>query len=181
MEAATEFLAEFVRLKVDVIHVAGNAHALEAKRATSVIPVVFAQAADPVGTGLVASLARPGGNVTGLSTQLSEAAGKRIELLCEVVPGLGRLAIIADVVPESVLEIGEIKMTAGKLGLELIIFETRRREDIALAFEALKDRADALYITNSSFMASNRVRLTTLALRLRLPTAAIAPGQKPVP
>jgi putative tryptophan/tyrosine transport system substrate-binding protein len=68
MEAATEFLAEFVRLKVDVIHVAGNAHALEAKRATSVIPIVFAPAGDPVGTGLVASLARPGGNVTGLST-----------------------------------------------------------------------------------------------------------------
>src|SRR5215469_14097108 len=87
-EAATEFLAEFVRLKVDVIHVAGNVYALEAKRATSVIPIVFALAGDPVGTGLVTSLARPGGNVTGLSSQLNDGAGKRVELLREVVPGL---------------------------------------------------------------------------------------------
>src|SRR5262252_8655232 len=94
-EAAAEFLAEFVRLKVDVILTGGNAFALEAKRATSVIPIVFALAGDPIGTGLVAGLARPSGNVTGLSTQLSEAAGKRVELLREVIPGLRRLAIIA--------------------------------------------------------------------------------------
>jgi putative tryptophan/tyrosine transport system substrate-binding protein len=170
MEAASEFLAEFVRLKVDVIHVSGNAYALEAKRATSVIPIVFAPAGDPVGTGLAVSLAQPGGNVTGLSTQLSEAAGKRAELLREVVPALRRLAIIANVVSESVLEIGEVQIAAGKLGLEAIIFETRQRKDIALAFDALKDRAEALYIANSAFMAANRVRFTTLALGLRLAT-----------
>jgi len=168
-EAATEFLAEFVRLKVDVIHTLGNAYALEAKRATSVIPIV-ALAGDPVGTGLVASLARPGGNVTGFSTQLTEAAGKRVELLREVVPGLRRLAIMADFVPESVLQISEVQAAAGKLGLELITLEIRRTEDIALAFDTLKDRADALYIANSAFTAANRLRIILLALGLRLPT-----------
>jgi putative ABC transport system substrate-binding protein len=168
-EAATEFLAEFVRLKVDVIHMLGNAFALEAKRATSVIPIV-ALAGDPVGTGLVASLARPGGNVTGLSSQLTEAAGKRVELLREVVPGLRRLAIMADVVPESVLQIGELQAAVGKLGLELITLEIQRTEDIALAFDTLKERAEALYIANSAFMAANRLRIILLALGLRLPT-----------
>src|SRR5258707_8111248 len=168
-EAATEFLAEFVRLKVDVIHTLGNAYALEAKRATSVIPIV-ALAGDPVSTGLVASLARPGGNVTGLSTQLTEAAGKRVELLRELVPGLRRLAIMADFVPESVLQIVEVRAAAGKLGLELITLEIQRTEDIALAFDTLKDRAEALYVANSAFMAANRLRIILLALGLRLPT-----------
>jgi putative tryptophan/tyrosine transport system substrate-binding protein len=168
-EAATEFLAEFVRLKVDVIHTLGNAYALEAKRATSVIPIV-ALAGDPVGTGLVVSLARPGGNVTGLSTQLTEAAGKRVELLREVVPGLRRLAIMADFVPESVLQIGELREAAGKLGVELITIEIRRTEDIAIGFDTLEGRAEALYIANSAFMAANRLRIILLALGLRLPT-----------
>jgi putative ABC transport system substrate-binding protein len=169
-EATREFLAEFVRLKVDVIHVAGNVYALEAKRATAVIPIVFAMAGDPIGTDLVPSLARPGGNVTGLSTQLSDGAGKRVELLREVVPGLRRLAIMADFVPESVLQISEVQAAAGKLGLELITLEIRRTEDIALAFDTLKDRADALYIANSAFTAANRLRIILLALGLRLPT-----------
>jgi putative ABC transport system substrate-binding protein len=170
MEAVTEFLAEFVRLKVDLILVAGTASALAAKRATSVIPVVFALAADPVGTGLVASLAQPGGNMTGLSTRLTEAAGKRLELLSEVFPGLRRLAIMANVVPESVLEMGEVQAAAGTFGLEVIPLEIRRKEDIALAFEALKGRADALYVANSAFMATHRVTVTILSLGLRLPT-----------
>jgi putative ABC transport system substrate-binding protein len=168
-EAAPEFLSEFVRLKVDVIHTVGNAYALEAKRATSVIPIV-ALAGDPVSSGLVASLARPGGNVTGLSSQLTEAAGKRLELLREVVPGLRRLAIMADFVPESVLQIGEVRTAADKLGLELIILEIRRTEDIALGFDTLKGRAEALYVVNSTVMAAHRVRVITLALGLRLPT-----------
>ena len=96
-ERYTEIAAEFVRLKVDVIVTAGNEAAIAAKQATSVIPIVFAVAGDPVGTGLVASLARPGGNVTGLSLQFTDLAGKRLELLREVIPGLRRLAIMANI------------------------------------------------------------------------------------
>ena len=124
-----------------------GAAVLAAKQATSVIPIVFAMAGDPVGTGLVASLARPGGNVTGLSIQQTDLAGKRLELLREVVPGLRRLAIMANVGnPAAVLEMGEVQAAARTLGLEVATLEIRRAEDIAPAFEALKGRADALYV-----------------------------------
>ena len=146
-ERFAEIAAEFVRLKVDVIVTAGNRSGLAAKQATSVIPIVFALAGDPVGTGLVASLARPGGNVTGLSIQSTDLAGKRLELLREVVPGLRRLAIMANVGnPAAVLEMGEVQAAARTLGLEVVTFEIRRAEDIAPAFEALKGRAEALYV-----------------------------------
>ena len=125
----------------------GNRTVLAAKQATSVIPIVFAVAGDPVGSGLVASLARPGGNVTGLSIQPTDLAGKRLELLREVVPGLRRLAILANVGnPDAVLEMGEVQAAARTLGLEVVTFEIRRAEDIAPAFEALKGRAEALYV-----------------------------------
>ena len=124
-----------------------NPTVLAAKQATSVIPIVFASAGDPVGTGLVASLARPGGNVTGLSSQQTDLAAKRLELLREAVPGLRRLAIMANVGdPAAVLEMGEVQAAARTLGLEVATFEIRRAEDIAPAFEALKGRADALYV-----------------------------------
>ena len=145
-ERFAEIAAEFVRLKVDVIVTDGTA-AVAAKQATSVIPIVFATVGDPVGSGLVASLARPGGNVTGLSIQQTDLAGKRLELLREVVPGLRRLAIMANVGnPAAVLEMGEVQAAARTLGLEVATFEIRRAEDIAPAFEALKGRADALYV-----------------------------------
>jgi len=170
-EAVAESLAEFVRLKVDVIHTIGNAAALEAKRATSVIPIVAAFAGEPLRTGLVASLARPGGNVTGLSSQQSEAAGKRVELLREVVPGLRRLAIMTTDTPEEVLQIGDIQAAAGALGIDVSVLEVRRTEDIVLMFNTLKGPAEALYISNSGFIIiPNRERITTLALRQRLPT-----------
>src|SRR5215472_7404543 len=171
-EAATEFLAEFVRLKVDVIHTTATAIALEAKAATSIIPIVATFIGEPVRTGLVASLARPGGNITGLASQVSEAAGKRVELLREVVPGLRRLAIMASVFfdPESVLQIGDVQAAAGALGLQVIALEIWRTEDIALAFDTLKGRAEALYIANSAHLAVNRERVITLALGQRLPT-----------
>jgi putative ABC transport system substrate-binding protein len=106
-ERFAQIAADFVRLKVDVIVTAGTPQVLAAKQATSVIPIVFAVAGDPVGTGIVASLARPGGNVTGLATLAADLAGKRLELLREVVPGLGRLAIMGNVGnPLSVLELG---------------------------------------------------------------------------
>ena len=114
-ERYSEIAAEFVRLKVDVILTVGGA-VPASKQATSVIPIVFAIAVDPVGTGLVASLARPGGNVTGLSMQATDLAGKRLEFLREVLPGLRRLAVMANVgYPASVVEIGEIQAAARKL------------------------------------------------------------------
>ena len=145
-ERAAEFAAELVRLKPDVI-VTNSSSAPRVKQATSVIPIVFVLGNDPLGGGLVASLARPGGNVTGLSVQQADIAGKRLELLREVVPGLRRLAIMADAgFTDGTLEIGELQTTARTLGLEVAIFEIRRAEDIAPAFEALKNQVDALYV-----------------------------------
>jgi len=144
-------------------------------QATSDIPIVFALAADPVGSGLVASLARPGGNVTGLSLQQTDAGGKRLELLREVVPGLRRLAIMGNVgYSGSVLEMSEVQETAHTLGLEVTRSEIRRAEDIAAAVEALKGRADALYVVGDSLVIDNRIRINTLALGARLPTMYIA-------
>ena len=146
-ERATEIVAEFVRQKVDVIVTGGTVNVLAAKQATSVIPIVVAGAGDPVGTGLVASLARPGGNVTGLSLQQTDLAGKRLELLREVVPALRRLAILVNVGnPITLLDRGEVEAAAGTLGFTVVTMEIRGTEDIAPAFEALKARADALYV-----------------------------------
>ena len=149
-ERAAEIAVEFVRLKVNVIVTAGavvlaaRQHA-EGRQATSTIPIVFATASEPMGTGLVASLSRPGGNVTGLSNQQSDLAAKRLELLREVVPGLRRLAILANVSnPASLGEMPEVERSARELGIEPITAEVRRGEDIAPAFEALKGRVEAL-------------------------------------
>jgi putative tryptophan/tyrosine transport system substrate-binding protein len=169
-ERLAEIAAEFVRLKVDVIVTGGNA-AVAAKQASSVVPIVFALVDDPVGSGLVASLARPGGNITGLSMQSTDLAGKRLALLREVVPGLRRLAIMANVeYPAAVQEMGEIQAAAGTLGLDVPTFEIRRAEDIAPAFEALKGRAEALYVVGDALVLTHRVRINTLALAARLPT-----------
>jgi putative tryptophan/tyrosine transport system substrate-binding protein len=168
---AREIAAEFVRLKVDVIVTSGTPQVLAAKQATAVIPIVFAAAGDPVDTGLVASLARPGGNVTGLSLQQTDVAGKRLELLREVVHGLRRLVIIGNVGnPFTVQEIREVQAAASTLGLEVATPEIRRAEDIAPAFDALKGRADALYVCLDTVLISNRIRINTLALVARLPT-----------
>jgi putative tryptophan/tyrosine transport system substrate-binding protein len=169
-ERYTEIAAEFVRLKVDVIVTVGSAIAA-AKQTTSVIPIVFAVAVDPVGTGLVASLARPGGNVTGLSMQSTDLAAKRLELLREVLPGLRRLAIMANVgYPAAVLEKGEVQAAARKLGLDVDTLEIRRPEDIAPAFGALKSGAQALYVCTDSLVNTYHARINTLALGARLPT-----------
>jgi putative ABC transport system substrate-binding protein len=146
-ERFDEIAAEFVRRKVDVIVTSATAAIVAAKQATSVIPIVFAAAGDPVGTGLVASLARPGGNITGLSIQQPDVAAKRLELLREVVPGLRRLAILGNVGgPAVVLDMREVQAAARTLGLEVIPLEVRRGEDIAPALESLKGRAEALYV-----------------------------------
>ena len=169
-ERYTEIATEFVGLKVDVIVTVGGA-VLATKQATSVIPIVFAAAADPLGSSMVASLARPGGNVTGLSIQATDLAGKRVELLREVIPGLRQLAIMADVgYPAAVLEMGEVQAAARTLGLEVTALEIQRADDIASAFEALKGRAEALYIPANPLVNTNRIRINTLALGARLPT-----------
>jgi putative ABC transport system substrate-binding protein len=171
-ERATEIAAEFVRLKVDVIVTSGTPAALAAKQATAVIPIVFAVAADPLGTGLVESLARPGGNITGLSIQQADLAGKRLELLREVIPALRRLAILANIGnPNAMPEMGEVRAAARTIGLEVAVFEIRRTEDIAPAFEALiKDRSEALYVVGDPLLTTNRIRINTLAIGARLPT-----------
>ena len=165
-----EIAAEFVRMKVDVIVTTGAA-ILEAKHATSVIPIVFTVASDPVGSGFVASLARPGGNVTGLSLQTTDLASKRLELLREVVPGLGQLAVMGNSGFVAVmLEMRELETTARTLGLEIVALGIGGAEDIVPAFEALKGRAQALYVCADSTTASNRIRIITLAQGARLPT-----------
>jgi putative ABC transport system substrate-binding protein len=174
-ERYTEIAAEFVRLKVDVILAHGTQAILAAKQATSVIPIVFANAGDPVGTGLIASLARPGGNVTGLSVVSPDVASKRLELFREVVPDLRRLAILVDIGnPVNVLEMREVQATASTLGLEVLAVEIRRSEDIWPVFEGLKGRADALYVIANPLVLTNVVRINTLALGARLPTIYIA-------
>jgi putative tryptophan/tyrosine transport system substrate-binding protein len=170
-ERFAEIAAELVRRRVDVIVTSATEAIVAAKQATSVVPIVFAAAGDPVGTGLVASLARPGGNVTGLSIQQTDVAAKRLELLREIVPGLRRLAILGNVSgPAVVLEMREVQAAARTLGLEVITSEIRRGEDIAPAFATLKGHADALYVINDPLVNTNRVRIITLALGTRLPT-----------
>jgi putative tryptophan/tyrosine transport system substrate-binding protein len=165
-----EIAAEFVRLKVDVIVTGGNAAVRAAKQATSAIPIVFAVAGDPLGTGLVASLARPGGNTTGLSLQETDSAAKRLELLREVVPSLRRVAMLANVGnPAVVLELEEVQIAARTLGLGTTTLEIRRGEDIASAMEALKDRADALYVVGDPLVNTYWIRINTLAFGARLP------------
>jgi putative ABC transport system substrate-binding protein len=169
-ERYTEIAAEFVRLKVDVIVTVGSA-VVAATQATSVIPIVFAAAVDPLGAGLVASLARPGGNVTGLSMQSTEMAGKRLEILREVLPNLRRLAVIGNGnYPAAVLEIGEVQAAGRTLGIEVDKFEIRGAEDIAPAFNALKSGSQALYLCADALLNAYQNRINILALGARLPT-----------
>jgi putative tryptophan/tyrosine transport system substrate-binding protein len=166
-----EFAAEFVRRKVNVIVTSATPPTVAAKQATSVIPIVFASAGDPVGAGVVESLARPGGNATGLSLQQTDAADKRLELLRDVVPGLRRLAIMANSGnPSAALDMREVEAMAPALRLETIRSEILHAEDIAPAFDALKGRVEALYVCNDPLAGTNRVRINTLAWGLRLPT-----------
>jgi putative ABC transport system substrate-binding protein len=169
-DRAAEIAGEFVNLKVDVIVTYGTPTSLAAKQATSIIPIVFATAGDPIGTGLIASLARPGGNVTGSSVQQTDLASKRLELLRELLPKLRRLAVLADVgSPNSVLALREVQTAATMLGVEIIPFEIRRAADIAPGFEAIKDRAGALYVVSNPLVSTNRARIHTMAIAARLP------------
>jgi len=169
-ERFAEIAAEFVRLNVDVVLTSGAA-GFAVKQATSTIPIVAAILPDPVSSGLVASLARPGGNLTGLSIQLSDLVGKRLELLREIVPGLRRLAFLVDVdYPALLLELGELQALARTLTIDIAKLEIRRPEDLTPAFEALKGGADALYVSGGPLISANRFRINTLANVARLPT-----------
>jgi putative ABC transport system substrate-binding protein len=165
-----EIAAEYVRRKVDVIVTSGNSAIAVAKQTTSVIPIVFAVAGDPVGTGLVENLARPGGNVTGLS-QGTDTTGKRLELLQEVVPGLKRLAVLAHVGSSyAALEMREVASMARPLGLDATLLEIRSVQDIAPAVAAVKGRVQALYVVTDTFAYVQRIRIHTVTLAAQLPT-----------
>lgn len=141
-----------------------------AKQATTVIPIVFALLNDPVRSGIVDNLAYPGGNITGLSVQSPDLAGKRLTLLREAVPSLRRLAIMLNAdFSEAVFEIGEVQTRARALGIEAVPLEIRRAEDIAPAFEAVETQADALYVVPDALVTANRTRIITFALVSRLP------------
>jgi putative tryptophan/tyrosine transport system substrate-binding protein len=169
---AGEIATEFVRLKVDVIVTTGSATVLAAKQATAAIPIVFAAAGDPVSVGLVESLARPGGNVTGLSLEMVGTAGKRLALLHEIIPSLHRLAILGNVAAHSsvLTEMNEAPAAARTLGLEVIISELHRPADIEPAIEALKGRADAVYVCADPLVTTNQTLINSLALNAQLPT-----------
>jgi putative tryptophan/tyrosine transport system substrate-binding protein len=165
------FAAELVQRRVDVIVTAGTSATMSVKKATPTIPVVFASAGDPVQTGLVASLARPGGNVTGLSNLQTDLGGIRLELLREVVPTLKRVALLGNVdSPLITLEMEGVEAAAAKLGLDALRLEVRKAEDIIPSIEAVKGAVDALYVCSDPFITTQRVRINTLALAARLPT-----------
>jgi putative ABC transport system substrate-binding protein len=170
-KAYAEVAAEFVRRQVDVIVTAGTDATLVLKKTTSEIPIVFAAVGDPVGTGLVASLAHPGGNVTGLSNEQADLAGYRLELLHEVIPSVRRVALLGNTgSPLILLEMKAAEEAAPKLGLEAFRLGVTKTEDIEPAFESLKGRADALYVCADSLTSTNRVSINILAIGEKLPT-----------
>jgi putative tryptophan/tyrosine transport system substrate-binding protein len=170
-ERYAEIAAEFTRLKVDVILAGGTEAAVAAKKATSTIPIIFPTAGDPIGSRLVVSLARPGGNATGLSNLGTDLAAKRLALLREVLPGLRRLAVMVNTEYSGGVTEGEqIGAAVRKLGLELISMPIRSADDIAPAFEGLRGRAEAFYATGDPLVGAQRLRINTFALAAHLPT-----------
>jgi putative ABC transport system substrate-binding protein len=172
-DRVSELVAELVRLKVDVIVTGGASVTQAAKKATSTIPIVMAQVRDPVGSGFVASLARPGRNITGLSTLSPELGGKRLELVKEIVPGLSRVAVFGNsTVPGNVQELREIKLAVGALGVKLQYIDVLDPKDFETAFrEASRGRADALLMMVSGPAASfQRKEIAELGVKSRLPT-----------
>ncbi len=169
-ERLDEIAAEFVRLKVDLIVTSSTNDSIVMKQVAPQIPMVFAVSGDPVGFGLVASLARPGGNVTGLSLQSPDSAGKRVQLLREIVPGLHRLAILANPgSPSAMLEVSDVQASARTFGLDVTTSEMRQTADVNSTFELLKSRADALYVVADPLVNTNRILIGTSALGARLP------------
>ena len=170
-ERYNEIAAELVNRKVDLIVTWASAPVLAAKQATTTIPIVFAAQMDPLGAGVVASLARPGGNITGMSIQQTDTAGKRIELLREVVPKLARLAVMGNSgAPGAMIEMREVATTARSLGLEVIPLEVSQAGEIFSSIESMKDRADALYVATDPLIFGNRVQINAMAQTERIAT-----------
>jgi putative ABC transport system substrate-binding protein len=170
-ERFAEIANELAHLEVDVIVTSGAGPVIAAKRATSTIPIVFTVASDPVGTGLVATLARPGGNVTGISYQGPDLAAKRLELLRDVVPGLRQLAVTANTDAAGAMrEMREVRESAGTLGLGVAPLEIWQAENIASGFAALKGRVQALYVCADPLVITSQMQIISLALGMRQPT-----------
>src|SRR5215475_4326824 len=166
-----EFASEFVQRKVDIIVTAGTTAVIALKKATSAIPIVFAAAGDPVRTGLVSSLSRPGGNVTGLSNLQTDLGGRRLSLLREIQPNVKRVAVLGNVdSPLIALEMEGVKEDGARLGLETFKLHVTKAEEIVPAIQSLKGVADALYICSDPFLTTYRVRINTLAIAQKLPT-----------
>jgi putative tryptophan/tyrosine transport system substrate-binding protein len=169
---------ELVALKVDVIVVGGQPHALAAKQATGTIPIVFVAVGDPVESGLVASLARPGGNVTGVSSVGLDLVGKRLEQLKQAVPGVSRVAVLHNpgerTEKDRLTEAREAEVAARAMGVRLQFVEARRPSDFDRAFSEIRARADALTVLGTSTFYNARGRLVDLAAKHRLPTMYVA-------
>jgi ABC-type uncharacterized transport system substrate-binding protein len=166
-----EMAAELVRLKVDVIVTGGPTSTRTAKQATSTIPIVMASDPDPIANGFVASLARPGGNITGLATLSPELSGKRLELLKEILPKLSRVAVLGtSTSPGTAQELKEAELAAAALGVKLQYLNVLDPKDIEAGFRAAsKERTDAVLMLNSAILLSQRTQLTDLAVKTRLP------------
>jgi putative ABC transport system substrate-binding protein len=170
-ERYAELSADLVRQKVDVMVPLGTPAIVAGKKATSVVPIVFPISSDPVGEGLVASLAHPGGNITGLSNQQPDLAGKRLEVLRDIIPGFHQLAVLTNANnPTAKLSLDEVLVAARKLGLEVIPLEVKSPDDIAPAIASLNGRAQALYVIGDPLTADNQIQINTLALAAHLPT-----------
>jgi ABC-type uncharacterized transport system substrate-binding protein len=170
-ERYAEIAAEFVQLKVDAVLTIGTPATAAAMKATSVIPIVFVAVNDPVALGVVATLARPAANVTGLSNQQHDVAGKRLELLREVVPRLRRLAILMNPANAGgALEMKDVQTLAGTIGVETITLQIRQAEELGPALQSLNNLADALYFASDPLFNSNRILINNMVLGLRLPT-----------
>jgi putative ABC transport system substrate-binding protein len=171
LDSLPALAAELVRLKVDVIVTEGTTATRFAKEATSSIPIVMAQDPDPVGTGFVASLAQPGGNITGLSNLRPELSGKRLELMKEIVPRLARLSVLGtSTVPGNAQSLKEMELGASAFGVQLQYLDVLGPKEIETVFRAAsKGRADAVLVLGSPFLLSHRTQVVDLALKSRLP------------
>jgi putative ABC transport system substrate-binding protein len=171
IERFPQLAVELVRLNVDIIVTRGTPAALAAKKATATVPIVMAAIGEPVETGMVASLARPGGNVTGLSAFVTELTAKRIKIMREVIPQLSRIALIDNMANQSVpAQWGETQRAALAFGIQPQLYDVRKAEDIERVFRsAVAQRVDALSVENDSVVIANRVRIAELAAKHRLP------------
>ena len=171
LDRLNEFAADLVRLKVDLIVTTATPGAQAAQRATSTIPIIFVAVADPVGAGLVASLARPNRNVTGLSLLTADLSGKRLELLKEIVPKLAQAAVLQNPAnASSPLQVRQTEAAARRLGVRLQLLEAQGPNDVETAFEAaVRGRADAVIVLDDSFLLAQRTRISELSIKHRLP------------